>query len=1329
MTTAGIRLVRCPKCREVLPELPNVPLYMCGGCGVVLQAKNRKNGKSVNSGSLEMSTSQKNQLEHGSEDVKSISSVQVEKNCDKKECSPDLNAKEQVESAECSIEPSGESRNFLNVISSGESKEYSSGLSAKQKLENQLEHDSEDVKSISSVQMENYFDKKICLPDLNAKEQVESADCNIEASGRSGNFLSGVSFVESEECSSDLSAKEQLENQFEHDSEDVKKNSSVQMENYSDLKECSPDLNTKEQVESADCSIEPSGESRNFLNGVSSGESEEWSSDLIVKEQLENQVEHDSEHVKPTSSVQMGNYCDRKECSPDLNVKEQVETADCNIEPSGGSRNLNGVSSGESEECPSDLIVKEQLDNQVELDSKDVKPTSSVQMESYCDKKECSPDLNAKEQVESADCSIEPSGGSRNFLNGVSSGESEECSSDLMAKEQLENQFEHGSEDVKPTCSVQVENYSDKKECSPDLNAKEQVESADCSIDPSGGSRNFLNGVSSGELGECSSDLNVKEQLENQFEYDSEDVKSTSSVQMENYCDKKECLPDLYAMEQVEYADCSIEPSGGSTNFLNGFSSGDSEECSSDLSAKEQIDSTDCSIEPSGSRNFLNEFSSGDSLIFDNGKEQIESGDCTIKRSESRSFSKEVPSSDFRYEREEKSSKARRKTRTDENDESRSTDSQLSSLGKSSSFIAQRQSDESNPVEMNFTSLNKQLQQSQKISHSESDHTKPVETVEALGTIDNGNISEELSVTPGDISKSPTARSSHAYYDGSVSSFDEWDDHVPEQPSYLPKRSWFKHQVVAGSPSNKERPRREDWLTNKKIGNNSEVQHQARKLLSMPSGQKHGLAVMERLKWEKFRIQAQGQVGSSESDGLHPIKNSMISERERFWARESSQRGIPTVYENGSPLNHGNEELLCCTNACSSSKVDYFEQMELLRKVDELRDQLSRSYNQIGMPNARFSARSTQQEKQKQLCYSYEQLDSKGPHCYDANYHRHPSAPYWPRKNGCQQCGFSQNGCQNCEFSEMIFSGQGTNCRNHVGYSCYHCFPEGGQRMTQLPSSSSCCNNGLFGDHSAHMCYKPYGSSSATPQKHINSSLRGHQMYSQDQAFMDHDGQKKYHQDRHQPTKRHCRPLAGGAPFIICYRCYALLQLPEDFILQKKIHQLQCSACSQILKFSLQNRTHIVPYNQTSVEPSPSEVDNSSNSTTGRDFVYVSHALDYPQGELVSYSEDCGPSIRKSCSTESDRPYPILQGNADDKEQPSGSYSEAKVEGKSKSEFKQSGNKHKTSMEASESTSASSYAVKVKSSSLEGEVVPRLSSSPLHQLMGYSSPSEIINES
>ncbi|CAI9768257.1 unnamed protein product [Fraxinus pennsylvanica] len=40
--TTKVRLVRCPRCRQVLAELPDVSLYKCGGCGTILQAKNRK---------------------------------------------------------------------------------------------------------------------------------------------------------------------------------------------------------------------------------------------------------------------------------------------------------------------------------------------------------------------------------------------------------------------------------------------------------------------------------------------------------------------------------------------------------------------------------------------------------------------------------------------------------------------------------------------------------------------------------------------------------------------------------------------------------------------------------------------------------------------------------------------------------------------------------------------------------------------------------------------------------------------------------------------------------------------------------------------------------------------------------------------------------------------------------------------------------------------------------------------------------------------------------------------------------------------------------------
>ncbi|KAK1399741.1 hypothetical protein POM88_009604 [Heracleum sosnowskyi] len=36
-----VRMVRCPKCKHVLRELVEVPIYRCGGCGAILQAKKR----------------------------------------------------------------------------------------------------------------------------------------------------------------------------------------------------------------------------------------------------------------------------------------------------------------------------------------------------------------------------------------------------------------------------------------------------------------------------------------------------------------------------------------------------------------------------------------------------------------------------------------------------------------------------------------------------------------------------------------------------------------------------------------------------------------------------------------------------------------------------------------------------------------------------------------------------------------------------------------------------------------------------------------------------------------------------------------------------------------------------------------------------------------------------------------------------------------------------------------------------------------------------------------------------------------------------------------
>lgn len=34
---AKVRLVRCPKCENLLPELTDYSVYLCGGCGAVLR--------------------------------------------------------------------------------------------------------------------------------------------------------------------------------------------------------------------------------------------------------------------------------------------------------------------------------------------------------------------------------------------------------------------------------------------------------------------------------------------------------------------------------------------------------------------------------------------------------------------------------------------------------------------------------------------------------------------------------------------------------------------------------------------------------------------------------------------------------------------------------------------------------------------------------------------------------------------------------------------------------------------------------------------------------------------------------------------------------------------------------------------------------------------------------------------------------------------------------------------------------------------------------------------------------------------------------------------
>ncbi|KAL8138441.1 hypothetical protein V2J09_004442 [Rumex salicifolius] len=82
--SAKLRLVRCPKCENLLPELPGYSVYQCGGCGAVLRAKKSENeGSRVQERSVEargVISEKSDILSAKSEDIPGKSAACVVKN-------------------------------------------------------------------------------------------------------------------------------------------------------------------------------------------------------------------------------------------------------------------------------------------------------------------------------------------------------------------------------------------------------------------------------------------------------------------------------------------------------------------------------------------------------------------------------------------------------------------------------------------------------------------------------------------------------------------------------------------------------------------------------------------------------------------------------------------------------------------------------------------------------------------------------------------------------------------------------------------------------------------------------------------------------------------------------------------------------------------------------------------------------------------------------------------------------------------------------------------------------------------------------------------------
>lgn len=643
---------------------------------------------------------------------------------------------------------------------------------------------------------------------------------------------------------------------------------------------------------------------------------------------------------------------------------------------------------------------------------------------------------------------------------------------------------------------------------------------------------------------------------------------------------------------------------------------------------------------------------------------------------------------------------------------------QLASMGMNTTTVAAMQSDMNAQMKVDKFSLNNQVEQSQRLGRCSSDYTTLEDKPEGTNEPTNH------SITHGILSKSPTTKSSHAYY-GSVSSYGD-DDHVPNHHMHISERTSLNKQKSVDSFNNKGRAMKQS---------ESEIQFQGRNILSTLSSENYGSIITGSDRWNQDEpsghsghgFQAHEKGSLEEPDVFHSVRSWMEPERDlpsRSPSRDLRyRRELPSLYRNGSSSSYGHEELSRSASSSSyaSGKLHRFEQdqMELLTKVEELRDQLQRIYRQKGKVNERSHSRVSRLGNLRSSCSS----NNSGQRLlwrHNAEYPWNPPGTYGPRKHMPHQYGLAQ-----IPPSEHV-----TNCRHHVDYSCLHCYSQDSQYPVHLPPSFS-CKKGPCRACASHICHHPYISSISSSFQHSNFPQRYHNAQTHEQM------EKSHMKEKHQVVKRHCRPMAGGAPFVVCYKCWKLLQLPADFLLSKKRHQkLQCGACSKVLIFSLHETRRKYPTSPNQLHHPPSEVDHSTDTMT-RDLAHISHvAGGYLQGDPVSYSDDYGNSISKSYSTEGepaflDTPFHVHPSFLLDKNNHASTSTDPKpMRQKKKLVSKEFGDKSGSSKQVFGSHIPSSEATESEKSSLEATAAGTpMRSPPLHQLMGYSSPGEMINGS
>ncbi|KAL6977573.1 hypothetical protein U1Q18_026367 [Sarracenia purpurea var. burkii] len=759
------------------------------------------------------------------------------------------------------------------------------------------------------------------------------------------------------------------------------------------------------------------------------------------------------------------------------------------------------------------------------------------------------------------------------------------------------------------------------------------------------------------EYGYCNGrkhgDMNFSDEVASSTELNHVEIESSPVVGAQSEVhEKRNCLEQDNGMKQNEYEYCNGKKEPGRVNLFDEVAS--STELNH-LGGEELSPVAGTESEVHENRNCFEN---------SNGIHQSEFGDCKRKWPGNIKFSNEVSSSSELTSEEIKalSPVVETSKKFDENFES------LESLVPDD-LIPPR---------------DEQLEQSHEKANDGFDLVSSASTLENIAL---ANSISEFSVTLEDIPRFPTTRSNYAY-DGSVSSYDGNDNHVPDQSRQLSRRKFKKAEPAIA----KAIPRRVEDVMNK-ISSYQEMQHQRWNSSSVPSEKKHYL--MKGSKWH--------QDESPEPTGHHghPVKSKMKLESGECPSRVPFYlRGSQVGYEKGSTSNYGQNEFQYGTSFHPPKNPGNPEEekMELLKMVYELQDQINRTHTCKG--NTRFPGVAG---TEKRIPSYYDHVAPEVEICHDLSCTRLP-----------RRCNQGKSQPHHSRISRIPISAESGIRRHQVDHSCLHCYPQDRQRSALLPPHIYCNNKSQYIAHSHQRYYNLHCSNPSSPQHYPGSEFS-----------IENCNEVKYPRERHQ-LKRHVRPVSGGAPFITCYHCSKLLQMPADFLLfKRRCHKLKCSDCSVILKFSLQNGNRIVPYTdytRDDVAPPPSEAEDYIGENNERNLESVSYALKCPHAEPVSCSDDYGPSLCKSCSTED-----AVKRDFNDRKISSVSSFEPMGEKKTQPIFKASPNMHKNPVDTFASAQPTFNISKAEKSPPPSKIeqLRPISGSPLHRLLGYTNPSQV----